>query len=129
MTAAGGDHAAAVSSTAGPKAAAAQALLDALAGGAGRALESVSHLHLPAGAELGALVPSGAPPTADMCPVALLLAVACCPLPVPHSGRSILTPPNPSFRRLRPSLLPLPPSTLHMLQPFSPSLTRRRGRQ
>ncbi len=59
-----GDHSAAAA--AGSKAAAAQALpvLDALAGGAGRALECAAHLHLPAAAELGALVPTGAPPSA-----------------------------------------------------------------
>ena len=73
-----GDHAAAAA--AGSKAAAAQALLDALAGGAGRALECVSHVHLPAGAELGALVPSGAPPAA-VGRVALPPVAASCPLP------------------------------------------------
>jgi hypothetical protein len=46
---------------AGSKAAAAPAL-DSLAGGAGRALECIAHLHVPAGPELGALVPSGALP-------------------------------------------------------------------
>ena len=72
-----GDHTAAAA--AGSKAAAAQALpaLDGLASWAGRALEWVAHLHVPAGAELGALVPSGAR-TATCRLAALLLAVPFC---------------------------------------------------
>ena len=76
-----GDHSVVA---AGSKAAAAQALptLDALAGGAGRALECIAHLHVPAGAELGALVPSGTPPLSLD---ALLFALRCFRLSI-HTG-------------------------------------------